>query len=86
MPRVKTTAPIPDREKNQRSIDLPLYLQRIIPLFNQPAWFNGGIWRRVVESQPIAVACREALISQMVTLDWKIEPKDSEKRDEYKTT
>ena len=84
MPRVKTTAPIPDREKNQRSIDLPLYLQRIIPLFNQPAWFNGGIWRRVVESQPIAVACREALISQMVTLDWKIEPKDSEKRDEYK--
>ena len=84
MPRTKTIAPPQDREKGQRSLDLPLYLQRIIPYFNQPAWFNGNIWRKVVEHQPIAVACREALISQMVTLDWKIEPKDSEKRDEYK--
>lgn len=84
MPRTKTTLPTPSREKNQRSLDLPLYLQRIIPYFNQPAWFNGNLWRKVVESQPIAVSCREALISQMVTLDWKIEPKDSEKRDEYK--
>lgn len=84
MPKVKTTAPNQDREKGQRSLDLPLYLQRIIPYFNQPTWFNGNIWRKVVEHQPIAVACRETLISQMVTLDWKIEPKDSEKRDEYK--
>lgn len=84
MPRVKTTAPEQSREKNQRALDLPLYLQRIIPYFNQPAWFNGNLWRKVVEHQPIAVACREALIAQLVNLDWKIEPKDSEKRDEYK--
>src|SRR5512139_3729902 len=84
MPRVKTTAPTQSREKNQRALDLPLYLQRIIPYFNQPAWFNGNLWRKVIEGQPIAVALRETLISNVGNIEWKIEPKDSEKRDEYK--
>lgn len=85
MPRTKTTLPEQSREKNQRSLDLPLYLQRVIPYFNQPSWFNGNLWRKVVEHQPLAVACREGLISQVATLDWKVEPKDSEKRDELKS-
>lgn len=84
MPKVKTTYPNVDRNKGQRSLDLPLYLDRIVPWFNTPTWYEGGIWRKIVEAQPIATTCRETLISNISTLDWKIEPKDSEKRDEYK--
>lgn len=84
MPKVKTTYPATDRNKGQRSLDLPLYLDRIVPWFNTPAWYDGGLWRRIVEAQPIATICRETLISNIVTMDWKIEPKDSEKRDEFK--
>lgn len=84
MPKVKTTYPSTDRNKGQRSLDLPLYLDRIVPWFNTPAWYDGRIWRRIVEMQPISTICRETLISNITTLDWKIEPKESEKRDEYK--
>lgn len=85
MPKVKVTSPGTDRNKGQRSLDLPLYLDRIVPWFNTPTWYEGGIWRKIVEAQPVATICRETLISNITTLDWKIEPKDSEKRDEFKS-
>jgi hypothetical protein len=36
--------------------------------------------------QPVAMDCRETLISNVLSLDWKIEPIDSEQRDELKDT
>jgi len=85
MPRVKTTAPAPSREKGQRSIDLPYYIPRI-PLLslNRPAWQTANMWREIVLRQPIALICKETLIANVVNLDWKIEPRDSEQRDELK--
>jgi len=38
----------------------------------------------MVMRQPVAVACKEFLISAVLSLDWKIEPYDSDQRDELK--
>lgn len=84
MPRTKTTAPAISREKGQRSLDDPLYLNRVLPNWTNPEWATAATWRKVVAAQPFAMACRETLTANMLALDWKIEPKDTEKRDEYK--
>jgi hypothetical protein len=84
MPKVRTTLPVPTREKNQISLDLPNYLTRYIPQWGQPMWMQGQMWRYAVQAQPMAVACREALISMLANLDWRIESRDSDLRDEYK--
>ncbi|MCK4830279.1 hypothetical protein KA005_81930, partial [bacterium] len=85
MPKTKNTAPRPSREKGQRSLDLPLFLQRNIPPWSNPQHLvDGDVWRNVVASQPIAELCRETLISYFIALEWKIEPKDSDQRDELK--
>jgi len=85
MPKVKTTMPKPSRQKGQRSLDLPEWLYRVIPPWNNPTQLqNAELWRKIVDSQPIAKVCREFLISNFISLDWKIEPKDSDQRDELK--
>jgi len=82
--RTKTTVPAPTRDKGQRSLDLPIYFNRIIPTLNNPIWQNARLWREFVHRQPVALDCREFLISTVLSLDWKIEPYDSEQRDELK--
>lgn len=84
MPKVKTTAPSELREKGQRSLSLPAYLNRYLPFWSQPEWLEADRWRYVVANQPIAVICRDTLISYVNSLDWKIEPRDSTQRDELK--
>ena len=87
MPRVRTNPPAPDKNKGQRSIDipdLPLYLPRIIPNWGSPNWVSASAWRAAVQQQPFAIICRDYLVDNIVSLDWKIEPRDSEKRDELK--
>ena len=81
MPRIKTTAPVPTHHKGQRSQE-PLYLNRILPQWRNPEWLEGEIWRAVVAQQPVAVDCRDTLISTVVNLDWTIEAKDPNTRDE----
>lgn len=85
MPRTKTTLPPPDREKGQRSLDLPDYITRVVPIWQNPGWLAGETWRNVVKSQPVAMICRETLIANITALDWKIEPRDSNKRDELRS-
>jgi len=86
MPKVKTTAPRPSREKGQRSLDLPDYFVRVLPTWSNPnALVNGNTWRQIIARQPIAELCRETIISNYISLDWKIEPKDSDQRDELKS-
>ena len=86
MPKTKTSAPRVSREKGQRSLDLPPEsLTRLIPPWSYPKTLtDGNTWRNVVASQPIAELCRETLISNFIALEWKIEPKDSDQRDELK--
>lgn len=86
MPKVKTTYPEPDRQKGQRSLDLPdIYINRILPQYSQPAWGEALFWRRAVAGQPFATICRDILIDKLLALEWKIEPRESDKRDDYKT-
>lgn len=85
MPRTKTTPPKePTRETGQRSLDLPDFLFRVAPHFRQPTWMKAERWRNFVRKQPVAVATRDALISYILALEWKIEPRDSDDRDELK--
>jgi len=84
MPRVKKTPPTLTKQKNQRSIALPDYLYRILPQWQNPEWLAGEVWRRVVRQQPFAMDCRDFIISSLTSLEWKTEPRDSTKRDEYK--
>lgn len=85
MPRTKKTAPPVDREKGQRSLELPeLYFNRLLPQWKQPDWLNANIWRQVVANQPFAMICRETLISNILNLDWKIDARRADQRDELK--
>lgn len=85
MPKTKTTYPEPSREKGQRSLDLPdMYINRILPAYSQPAWMEADFWRRAVAGQPFATICRDTLIDKLLALEWKIEPRDGTKRDEFK--
>lgn len=83
MPKVKTTQPSPDRAKGQRSID-PLYIGRYIPPWAAPYWQNANFWRSWMRTLPVAEICEEALSNYVIALDWQLEPKDSNLRDELK--
>lgn len=86
MPRVKTTPPRePTREKGQRSLDLPSYIYAVVPQYRAPSWMKASLWRAFVRKQPIAMITKDTLISYVINLDWSVEPKDSQLRDEYKS-
>ena len=82
--RTKRTAPKPTRDKGQRSIDLPPWLWVWKTPWAQKEWYNAKNWRAFIQRQPFAVTCRETLISNYLALEWQIDAKDSEKRDELK--
>ena len=83
--RIKHTTPKPTRDKGQRSIDIPPWLWVWKTPWAQKEWYNAKNWRAFVQNQPFAVTCRENLISNYLALDWQIDAKDSEKRDELKS-
>ena len=83
MPRVKHTIPEPSREKGQRSLD-DYFFTRFPYSLSFPVWQEAEMWRTWVLRQPVAINCRECLIASAASLDWKIEPRDSDQRDELK--
>jgi hypothetical protein len=85
MPKVKYSAPNPSREKGQRSLDPEnMFLWKLVPGWMRPAWYDAEFWRRFVLYQPVAIDCREAIISWHSSMDWKLEPRESTERDELK--
>lgn len=86
MPKSKTSAPAQSRQKGQRSLQDPLYINRFPNYLYLPTQFTSSSWRAAVEMQPVALACRETLIANLLALQWKIEPRDSSQRDELKDT
>ena len=64
--------------------ELSPYLLRQIPIWNNPNWLTADVWRAFVRKQPIAMLCREAIANHLLSLDWNITSRDSEKQDEYK--
>ncbi len=66
---------------DQRAIHLSPYLNRTVPYWRHPGYYEGRQWRSVVLNQPIAIICRDTLISNMLSRDWAVrlrEPEDTE--------
>lgn len=79
--------PKPDKEKYQRSIDInDLFLYRLSPPWARPSTLPANMWRQWVLNQPVAMVCRETLIATILSMDWKITPRDSKYRDELEGT
>jgi hypothetical protein len=79
--------PVPSKEKGQRSIPISeAYFARIIPSWSQPSALMPDQWRAWVKAQPIAVTCKETMTSNILDLDWKITPRESDQMDELRAT
>jgi len=75
--------PRPDKEPYQRSIDLEdLFLTRYTPPWSRPSTLSANVWRAWVLQQPVAMVCRETLIATLLSLDWKITPRNSKYQEE----
>jgi len=77
LPQAKPSDPSP------RAQQLP-NLYRFVPQFSTPVWQNANLWRRAVRQQPIAVACRDTLISFLIGTDWQIRAKNPNDTELYK--
>jgi hypothetical protein len=86
-PANPTVLPVPSKERGQRSIPISeAYFARILPSWSQPSELLPNQWRHWVKMQPIAVSCKDTMISNVSDLEWKIIPRDSDQRDELKGT
>ena len=63
-------------EPSQKSLELPSFLTRAIPFWGNPQWLEAQRWRMVVRSQPVAMICRDHLITYLQALPWEIRPRD----------
>jgi hypothetical protein len=71
----------------QRSLNIDdAYLWRYVAPWSRPSNYSAEIWRNFVKMQPVAIICRETLIANLLSLDWKITPRDSTLQDELKPT
>ena len=64
--------------------ELSNYFVRQMPIWNNPNWLHADVWRQFVARQPIAVLCRESIASYLLSLDWAIVARESDKQDEYR--
>lgn len=64
--------------------ELGNYLLRQMPIWNNPNWLHADAWRGFVHKQPVAVLCRDAITSYLLSLDWTIVAREADKQDEYK--
>lgn len=79
--------PHPTRAQDQRSINVDdLFLARWTPPWARPSTYTANQWRTWVLNQPIAIVCRETLIANLLSLDWKIVPRNSKYKDELDAT
>jgi hypothetical protein len=75
------------KQPGQQSIDYSdAYFMRGGFFWRNPTAFSGEAWRLFVQSQPLAVSFKEALISNIINMDWKISVRDSAMQDEYSAT
>lgn len=68
-------------EPRQKSLELPAHLTRILPLWQTPQWLAAERWRQVVYNLPVAIDCRDALISDLHASDWEIRARDPKEED-----
>ena len=81
MPRRKTTEPNIQKQPGQISLE-PDFIIRWVDQWKRPQWIEANAWRRAVEYQPVCIDCRETIISNLLSYDWKVDARDSKRRDE----
>lgn len=64
--------------------ELSNYFVRNMPIWNNPNWLHADVWRGFVHKQPVAVLCRDAITSYLLSLDWTIVAREADQQDEYK--
>jgi len=64
-----------------KSLELPIYLNRILPLWQTPQWLEAERWRRVVRQQPVAIICRDTLITYLQALPWEVRARSPREAD-----
>lgn len=69
-------------EPKPKSIQTPPYLQRQLPILQSPQWLEAERWRRVVRQQPIAIVCRDTIITFLQALPWEVRPREAGREDE----
>lgn len=79
--------PLPTKERGQRSSNLSdTWLTRFTPAWQRPPRWDANTWRSWILQQPVAIICRETLIANLLSLDWKITPRDMKYKDELDGT
>ncbi len=74
--------PMPSKEPGQRSINITdLFITRWTPPWSRPPSLPAYTWRAWVMNQPVAIACREVLISLLTGLDWNISARDADDKE-----
>lgn len=68
----------PHDPSGQRAIKIVPYLNRVIPYWGHPGYLAGYRWRSLVRNQPIAIVCRETLISNTLAMDWSVRLREPE--------
>jgi hypothetical protein len=71
-------AKVDETPVDQRAVQLPNFLLRILPSYGTPQWLQADMWRSFVRNQPLAVICRDTLISNLLALDWKVSARNAE--------
>lgn len=79
--------PMPTKEPGQRSINITdLFITRWTPPWSRPPSLPAYTWRAWVMNQPVAIACRESLISMIAGMDWIIAARDADQKEELAAT
>jgi len=65
----------------QKSVELPSFLTRILPAWVSPMWTDSARWRQVVRNQPVAIICRDRLITYAQAVPWDIRAKKTSDQD-----
>ncbi len=68
-------------DPNQKSLDLPKFLTRNVPIWTTPQWMEADRWRRVVTNQPVAAICESTLIADLMDTHWEVRSKDPKEED-----
>ena len=82
IPPVQPVAVVQTVHEDQYSQIEP-YFSRYVPYWGVPQWLDGRLWRNIVRSQPILVICENFICDTLLSMDWQIITRDSEKRKQY---
>lgn len=72
-------------DNKQKSLQLPSYLTRLVPSFSTPKWLEAERWRSLVANQPVAAACQDTIINDIIASDWEVRPRNPKEQQKLQT-